>query len=102
MSATYDENDALLTLTFDRPVNVAAFNGSALSVGDPTFNNTAYDGGGGAFVVAPGVVQVNLAATGPYFGTEVDFVAGAASGIVAVDDGGTWPGTGGTMFLPYP
>ena len=102
VAATYDENDAILTLTFDRPVSVAAYDGSALTVGDPTFNDTAYEGSGGAFLVAPATVQVNLQPTGPYSGTEVDFVASAATGIVAADDGGTWAGTGGVMSLPYP
>ena len=102
VAAAYDENDAIVFLTFDRPVNVAAFDGSAVFLGDPTFNNTAYAGTSPASLDAPTIVRVVLTATGPYFNTEVDLNVGAGNGIVAADDGGTWAGTGGVIFLPYP
>jgi hypothetical protein len=103
VAASYDEVNLVLLLTFDRPVNISAFDGSAVVVGDPTFNHTAYDGTAAPPLLdAPATVRIFLAATGPYFNTEVDLIATGASGIVAVDDGGTWPGTGGIVFLPYP
>ena len=102
VAATYDENDAIVFLTFDRPVDVAAFDGSAVFLGDPTFNNTAYAGTSPAYLDAPTIVRVILTATGPYFNTEVDLNVSGVNGIVAVDDGGTWAGTGGILFLPYP
>ena len=102
VAAAYDENDAIVFLTFDRPVNVAAFDGSAVFLGDPTFNSTAYAGTSPAYLDAPTVVRVVLTATGPYFNTEVDLNVSGVNGIVAVDDGGTWAGTGGILFLPYP
>jgi hypothetical protein len=84
-------------------VSVAAFDGAAVQVGDPTFNFTLYNGtGGAAFLIAPAVVGIYLAQQDDYFGTEVDLMADGGTGIVAVDDGGTWPGTGGIVFLPYP
>ena len=105
VAATYDPATLLLMLTFDRPVHFAegGFDGTAVQVGDPTFNFTLYNGtGGAAYLASPTVVGIYLAQQDDYFGTEVDLMASAASGMVAVDDGGTWPGTGGTMFLPYP
>jgi hypothetical protein len=103
VAATYDEVNLQLVLTFDRAVDLAGFDGSAFMVGDPTFNHTAYDGTGGPpSLDAPAIVRVYLNPTGPYFSTEVDLEVSGASGIVAVDDGGTWPGTPGLIFLPYP
>jgi len=102
VAATYDENDAILLLTFDRAVDVSAFDGSAVFLGDPTFNSTAYAGTSPAYLDAPTIVRVILTATGPYFNTEVDLNVGAGNGIVAADDGGTWAGTGGVIFVPYP
>ena len=102
VAAAYDENDAILLLTFDRAVDVSAFDGSAVFLGDPTFNSTAYAGTSPAYLDAPTIVRVILTATGPYFNTEVDLNVSGVNGIVAVDDGGTWAGTGGILFLPYP
>src|SRR4051812_28431937 len=104
VAAAYDESSLILTLTFDRPVNIDAFDGSAVQVGDPTFNHAVYDGtGNAAYLVSPTTVGIYLAQQGDYFGTEVDLMADAFTGIVAVNDGGTWAGTGGgVVFLPYP
>ena len=102
VAATYDENDAILLLTFDRAVDVSAFDGSAVFLGDPTFNSTAYAGTSPASLDAPTIVRVILTATGPYSNTEVDLNVSGANGIVAVDDGGAWAGTGGVIFVPYP
>ena len=103
VAATYDPATLLLMLTFDRPVNIAAFDGAAVQVGDPTFNFTLYNGtGGAAYLASPTVVGIYLAQQDDYFGTEVDLMADGASGIVAVDDGAAWAGTSGIVFLPYP
>ena len=103
VAAAYDNVSLILTLTFDRPVDIAAFDGAAVQVGDPTFNFTLYNGtGGAAYLVSPTVVGIYLAQQDDYFGTEVDLMADGASGIVAADDGAAWAGTGGIVFLPNP
>jgi hypothetical protein len=103
LAATYDDVNLQLVLTFDRAVNIAAFDGSAILVGDATFNHTAYDGTAAPpSLDAPGIVRIYLNPTGPFFSTEVDFTATGGTGIAAVDDGCTWPGTPGIVFLPYP
>ena len=103
VAAAYDNVSLILTLTFDRPVDIAAFDGTAVQVGDPTFNFTLYNGtGGAAYLAGPAVVGIYLAQQDDYFGTEVDLMADGTSGIVAVDDGAAWAGTGGIVFLPYP
>ena len=101
VAATYDENDAIVLLTFDRAVDVAAFDGAAVFLGDPTFNNTAYAGTSPAYLDAPTIVRVVLTATGSYFNTEVDLNVSAGNGIVAADDGGTWAGAS-NQALPFP
>ena len=103
VAATYDDVNLQLVLTFDRAVNISAFDGTAIMLGDAVFNHTAYDGTAQpATLDAPAVVRVYLNPTGPFSSTEVDLTATGATGIVAVDDGGTWPGTGGILFVPYP
>jgi hypothetical protein len=46
-------------------------------------------------------VRVPLVLIGPFGELKHVLIASAATGIVAVDDGGTWAGTDGTN-LPFP
>ena len=101
VTAVYDENDAVVVIEFDRPVSVAAFDGSQVIVRDGTLNTTAYVGSGPATLDLPNMVRITLAATGPYVGADVDLSATANTGIVAVDDGGTWAGVP-LLVLPFP
>ena len=100
MSASYDENVLELTLEFDRPIAVGGFQGSAVIVRDGTANNTEYEGTAPATLIGPARVLIPLTAVGGAFGPEITLSASALSGIVAVDDGGTWAGVS-DLVLPF-
>ena len=100
VSATFDSDFELLFLTFDRAVDVSLFNGAAIYVGDGLYHLSTY-AGLAATLDAPTIVRITLNPTGEYHDTDVRMDGSPASGIVATDDGGAWPGTGGTITLPY-
>jgi hypothetical protein len=56
---------------------------------------------GGAFLVTPTTVEIFLVDPTPASGTGTTLAVTAASGIVAIDDGGTWTGVAG-LPLPFP
>ena len=89
-----------LRVTFDRAVDIAGIDVAAFYVNDDN-SDEAYGGTGTATLVSAAQVQVSMvivhAATGP--GTQL--TVGADSGIVAVDDGGTWAGVT-VLALPFP
>jgi hypothetical protein len=85
---------------FDRAVDVALFDGTQVVVDDqPTAN--LFKGLGGAILAGPATVEVGLVVEDTTSGTEVLLDATALTGIVAVDDGGTWAGVSG-LVLPFP
>lgn len=100
VQARYDSTEVVLRLTFDRAVDVDAFASSAVTVGDGLYNLSNYVATA-ASLEAPEVVRIALEPTGPFQYTDVMMEASAATGIIAADDGGTWPGTPGSIVLPY-
>jgi hypothetical protein len=100
VAATY-EAGLTLTLTFDRAVDVSAFDGAAVIVDDALETGLRYDGTGGAALAGPASIVVTLVALGDPTGTAVTLDASAANGIVAADDGGVWEGAAG-LSLPFP
>jgi hypothetical protein len=101
VSASYDHDEQTLTLQFDRAVDVAGFDGTQVTVVDGEFNTQTFDGEAGATLLDPTTVRVALAVTGSYEGAGVKMTATGASGIVAMDDGGTWAGAT-DLELPFP
>ena len=100
MSAYYDENEAILTLAFDRAVDASGLAAAQITVTDGSFNSHTYAGSGPASVVSPTTIQVTLAITGAAAAGPVTMDASALTGIVAVDDGGTWAGVS-ELGLPF-
>lgn len=98
--AYYDENLAQLTLVFDRAIKIPAFNGSAITVVDGSYDMFIYNGDGPVFIFDGSSVQIPLVITGDYNVDGVRLTAGADTGIIAVNDGGTWPGVT-NLILPY-
>ena len=100
MSAYYDENEAILTLAFDRAVDASGLAAAQITVADGSFNSHTYAGSGPATIVSPTTIQVTLAITGAAAAGPVTMDASALTGIVAVDDGGTWAGVS-ELGLPF-
>ena len=100
VSATYDEAVPSVTLTFDRPVDITGFVGSAVIVDDATFTGLRYDGTGGAALGGAATVVVTLISIADPTGVAVTLDASAGNGIVAADDGGPWEGVS-DLSLPF-
>ena len=92
VSANYDETVPLLSLVFDRAIDASGFVASQVIVSDGSFNMSLYGGVGPAIIEAPERISVALQvlATAPLAPTTLS--ATALSGLVAVDDRGTWAG----------
>jgi hypothetical protein len=88
-----------VTLTFDRPIDVAGFQANQVTV-RVSATESLYQGSGAATLVGPAVARVNLAVAG-FSGTGgVKLTASGTTGIVAVNDGGTWAGVS-NLALPF-
>src|SRR5579864_5844668 len=90
VSAEYNESDGTLALQFDRAINIAALNGAAITVHDGSSDDTTYNGVSAASLTDPKTVLLTLVPVGSYGVDEVTMTVTALSGIVAVNDGGTW------------
>ena len=101
VSATYDTDDFSVVLTFDRAVDASALVASAITLDDGVYAAGSFVGSGPATVVNPTTIKVFLEEIGGPSVPDVELSATAATGIVAVDDGGTWPGVTG-LVLPFP
>ena len=101
VSATYDIETESVILSFDRAVNVTGFDPAAITVQDGEFAAGLFVGSGPATVVNPTTIKVFLEEIGGPTVPDVELTATAATGIVAVDDGGTWAGVM-NLVLPFP
>ena len=95
-------SSGFLSLWFDRAIDVTALAGGQIVIVDPLLNNLAYTATGGVTELDGPMVKIALDSTGPSGpGIDVLMTAGAATGIVAVDDGGAWAGVT-NLVLPFP
>ena len=99
-SAAISDDSASVTLQFDRAIDVSSMDVTAIEVGTIS-TAQLYQGTDAPIVVNSRTVTVNLVAIDSYEETNVKLFASDASGIVAVNDGGMWAGTGG-LNLPFP
>ena len=88
-----------LDLQFDRAVDILALDGSQIEILDGPAA-TRWLGTGGAHAIDERTFHVDLVAAGASSGGQVILNATALTGLVAVDNGGTWPGVGG-LVLPF-
>ena len=95
-----DDDGPGVRLDFDRPIDVSGLDASQVTVQDTGGTGVAYVGTGAVDTPAPNAVVVGLAETGVAAGP-TRMTATAATGIVAVDDGGTWAGVT-DLGLPFP
>jgi hypothetical protein len=100
LEATYPiEIDGAMRLRFDREIDVSAFDGTQVIVKDGVNQASVMNATGPVVLSDPQTAELYLVITGPYTESNVLFSATGASGIVAVDDGGKWPGV---MDAPLP
>src|SRR4051794_23645965 len=100
VAAEYSDRE-WVRLTFDRAIDIAAIDGSQIIVDDEAQSGDRFDGTGGATLMSPATVQVNLNRIDSASESGVHLIVSASSGIVASDDGGTWEGVS-DLALPYP
>ena len=100
VAATYDPGASLLTLTFDRTVDLSNITPSQITVNDPVTNMSLMTGTDGAHEIALGVVTVPMQPNGPATGAQVLLSASADNGIVSYDDGTPWAGVT-DVVLPF-
>ena len=103
VAATYDVNVPSLRLSFDRAIDISAFNGSAVVVDDSADSGNAYVGTGGAFHVGANALEIFLVDPTPATGSGTTLSAAADNGIVALAPpvGAAWAGVT-ELALPYP
>jgi hypothetical protein len=103
VEASYSTDDgALVRLKFDRAIDIAGIDESQIGVKDGlSLHQQLVGNAGGVVVIDPQTIDVYLVASGAYAGADQLLTATGATGIVAVDDGGTWAGVS-DLALPYP
>jgi len=101
VAATYDIETESVVLAFDRAVDASAYDPTAITVQDGVYAGGLFVGSGPATVVNPTTIQVFLEQIGSPTVSNVELSATALTGIVTVNDGGTWGGVTG-LVLPYP
>src|SRR5688500_5300447 len=90
-----------LTLSFDRAIALGGFAPSQVSVQDPAGTGFAYAGTGVVDTPDAQTVVVEMGQTVEAPGSSEVMSATGATGIVAIDDGASWPGVS-NLGLPYP
>jgi hypothetical protein len=100
VAATYDNSGLLsLTLQFDRAIDISAINPAAIVITDGVLEQlnvcTSVNESGADWVM------LNWEFADAVPAGAITFSAGAGNGIVAVDDGGAWPGVT-DVELPFP
>jgi hypothetical protein len=101
-AAAYEEGDEnAIVLTFDRAIDVAGLDGTQITVNDGLYVGSVFAATGAVTMLSPASVRIVMNPVGEAEIGAVTLTASAASGIVAVDDGGTWAGVT-ALGLPFP
>jgi hypothetical protein len=100
VEAIYSNEDWLLTLTFDRAIDVSRFDGSQFTVRDGVYNRKVWIAESPPSVLDPVTICMSLDAIEDCGAPDVRMWATASNGIVATD-GGAWDGVSG-LVLPFP
>ena len=99
IAATFDPDGPEIYLTFDRPVDISSLVVTAFEVKDGA-NGHRLIGFNTPLFITPSEVFVPMQIVEAFSGPDVLLTAGAANGIVAVDDGATWEGVT-ELVLPF-
>lgn len=91
----------VLRLRFDRAIDVSNVDAGQFVVEYPSGPGYKYVGDAVAGMTAPDTFDLAMEVSEPATGSQDLLSATSATGIVAVDDGGTWGGVS-NLLLPYP
>jgi hypothetical protein len=100
VAATFVAGDAV-TLTFDRAIDASGVVGSAIVVDDGGDTGYRFRANGYVTMIDPQTARLEVVDVEPTSSTTTTLDASAGNGIVAVEDGGAWPGVVG-LALPFP
>ena len=100
-AAVYDKDAPFVDLAFDRAIDISALNSAVFVVDDDTFTGSRRVGFETPVLVAATTVRVPLNPIDGAMHPDIHLTTTGGTGIVAVDDGGTWGGVSG-VFLPFP
>lgn len=95
------EDSTWVRLTFDRPIDIGALVGNAIVVDDGAITGVRWEAIGTATLLDPVTVQIELTDFAGSSRSDTVLDATAATGIVVISDGGTWPGVM-NLVLPFP
>ena len=98
--AEYDPDTTTLRLVFSRAIDISGLVGSAFVVADGVVQGYRFHVAS-ATLDGPATMVAQLAEFTGEVEPVITLTASAGTGIVATDDGGTWPGVEG-LQLPYP
>jgi hypothetical protein len=102
VSAVYnDDDDPMVTLVFNRPIDIAGLIATAIQVNDAQSRHQLFDAAGGTALLDPVTVRFTLEIIGASSGAGQQLTAEADNGIVAVGDGAAWAGAT-ELALPFP
>jgi hypothetical protein len=101
VQATYQSAVPSIRLAFDRAIDVSGLVGTQIVIADGSISGLRFDAQGDVTIINPSTVEIGLVDIEAWAGPDVRLTAGAGSGIVAVDDGGTWAGVT-NLLLPFP
>jgi hypothetical protein len=101
VAAAYNPAFPFIELEFDRAIDFSGMDGSKITVMDTASQHAKMAATSDVTVVNPKKIQVTMVNAGAMSGSGVKLTATAGSGIVAVDDGGTWDGVT-DIALPFP
>jgi hypothetical protein len=101
VQASYQPGVPSIRLAFDRAIDVSALAGTQIVIADGSINALRYDAQGDVTVINLSTIEIGLVDIESWAGPDVRLTASSASGIVAVDDGGTWAGVT-DLLLPFP
>ena len=99
IDASFDSAGLRAFLVFDRAISIAGLQPGQVQVADPFLSNL-YVGDPAGGSVSGTVVTLLMDRIGSATGSAITLSASATTGIVAVNDGGTWVGASG-LVLPF-
>jgi hypothetical protein len=97
---SFDPGTLILRLGFHRAIDISALMPNQLFVNDHD-TDTQYGGQGSGVLTDPTSVEVEMTELQALGFPDTRLTATSATGIVAVNDGGTWPGVL-DLLLPFP